>query len=198
MAPSCLSSLLCCPLICLGRTRTRTMASKPPTTAKQVIAELGLSPHPEKGFYAETFRDSATLPPSPSPSSDSDSSEARAHSTCIYYLLEGEAGLSHWHRVRDAVEIWHHYAGAPLRLSLAWDDGSPVRDVVLGTDFVSGERPQAIVERGQWQHAVSLGDWTLVGCTVAPAFTFESFEMAPPGWEPSEARARKEGGGDKV
>ncbi|KAI1112955.1 cupin family protein [Nemania sp. NC0429] len=151
------------------------MSSK--LTAQQVIAELGLSPHPEKGFYAETFRDAAT-------SSDG-SGPPRSHSTCIYYLLEGEAGVSHWHRVRDAVEVWHHYAGAPLRLSLAWDDGkSPVRDVVLGVDFAAGERPQVIVERGQWQHAVSLGDWTLVGCTVAPAFTFESFQMAEPGWEP--------------
>lgn len=133
-------------------------------SAKDVIAALNLSPHPEKGHFIETFRD--------------------ASSTCIYYLLEGESGLSHWHRVRSAVETWHYYAGAPLRLSLAWDDGSPVRDVVLGGDIWNGERPQVTVRKDEWQHALSLGDWTLVGCTVAPPFNMESFEMAKPGWEP--------------
>ncbi|KAI3317574.1 cupin family protein [Xylariaceae sp. AK1471] len=147
--------------------------SSPQLTAKEVIEALNLTPHPEKGYYIETFRDPQT------------SAEDRAHSTCIYYLLEGESGLSHWHRVRDAVEVWHHYAGAPLRLQLAWDDGSAVRDVVLGTDLPKGERPQVVVQRNEWQHALSLGEWTLVGCSVAPAFTFESFEMAPPGWEPN-------------
>ncbi|KAI8944596.1 RmlC-like cupin domain-containing protein [Xylaria longipes] len=146
--------------------------SSPQLTAQDVIKALSLSPHPEKGYYIETFRDPET-------------SAGRANSTCIYYLLEGEAGLSHWHRVRDAVEVWHHYAGAPLRLSLAWDDGTPVRDVVLGKDLLGGERPQVVVQRNEWQHAVSLGDWTLVGCSVAPAFTFESFQMAEGGWEPN-------------
>lgn len=92
-------------------------------TAQQIIAELKLKPHPEKGYFIETFRDSAT------------DSTGRAHSTQIYYLLEGESGLSHWHRVTDAVEVWHYYAGAPLQLSLSWDDGKPVRDLVLGTDL---------------------------------------------------------------
>ncbi|KAI0910911.1 DUF985 domain protein [Ustulina deusta] len=146
-------------------------------TAEQVIEALHLAPHPEKGYYIETFRDS-----SPDPSD-------RPHSTCIYYLLKGESGLSHWHRVLDAVEVWHHYAGAPLQLSLAWDDGSPVRDVVLGKDLLSGERPQVVVQKGEWQHAKSLGDWTLVGCTVSPAFVFESFQMAAEGWEPNAAKA---------
>ncbi|KAI0099120.1 cupin family protein [Nemania sp. FL0031] len=169
------------------------MASK--LTAHQVIAALNLTPHPEKGFFIETFRDKATIPVSASSSTNANANanadaDPRAHSTCIYYLLEGEAGRSHWHRVRDAVEVWHHYAGAPLRLSLAWDDGSPVRDVVLGTDLLLGERPQVVVRRGEWQHAVSLGDWTLVGCSVAPAFTFESFQMAEPGWEPNRGGAK--------
>lgn len=87
----------------------------------------------------------------------------------------------------DATEVWHYYAGAPLRLSLSWDDGKPVRDVVLGNDLWDGQRPQAIVERGEWQHARSLGEWTLVGCTVAPAFTMESFDMAKEGWEPRQS-----------
>jgi predicted cupin superfamily sugar epimerase len=92
-------------------------------SAKDIIAELNLKPHPEKGYFVETFRDSAT------------DSTGRAHSTQIYYLLEGESGLSHWHRVIDAVEVWHYYAGAPLQLSLSWDDGKPVRNLVLGTDL---------------------------------------------------------------
>ena len=94
-------------------------------TAQEIIAELKLKPHPEKGYFIETFRDSAT------------DSTGRAHSTQIYYLLEGESGLSHWHRVTDAVEVWHYYAGAPLQLSLSWDDGKPMRDLVLGTDITA-------------------------------------------------------------
>ncbi|KAL9618749.1 MAG: hypothetical protein Q9160_006543 [Pyrenula sp. 1 TL-2023] len=144
-------------------------------SAKDIIAALHLIPHVEKGFYVETFRDPETTTPS----------SARSQSTCIYYLLERESGLSHWHRVLDAVEVWHHYAGAPLQLSLAWDDGSPVRDVVLGTDLWNGQRPQVVVQKGEWQHARSLGDWTLVGCTVAPGFRMEAFEMAREGWEPN-------------
>ncbi|KAK0610375.1 cupin family protein [Bombardia bombarda] len=152
------------------------MASEGKRTAQEVIKALNLTPHPEKGYFIETFRDSAT--------SSAQGKPERPNSTCIYYLLEGEAGLSHWHRVLDAVEVWHHYAGAPLQLSLSWNDGTPVRDVVLGKDLWNGERPQVVVEKGEWQHAISLGDWTLVGCTVAPAFTMEAFEMAEKGWEP--------------
>ncbi|GAP92824.1 putative cupin family protein [Rosellinia necatrix] len=164
-----------------------TPSSKPALTAKEVISALNLTPHPEKGYYIETFRDSETVPDATAATATK--GEGRAHSTCIYYLLEGSSGVSHWHRVRDAVEVWHHYAGAPLRLSLAWDDGSAVRDVVLGSDLLAGERPQAVVQRNEWQHAVSLGDWSLVGCSVAPAFTFESFQMAGEGWEPNAGGA---------
>ncbi|KAI1359692.1 DUF985 domain protein [Xylaria arbuscula] len=162
-------------------------------TAAQVIKALNLTPHPEKGYYIETFRDTTST--STSTSSGDGSTTERPHSTCIYYLLEGDSGVSHWHRVLDAVEVWHHYAGAPLQLSLAWDDGTPVRDVILGNDLLGGERPQAVVQRGEWQHARSLGAWTLVGCSVAPAFVFESFEMAGEGWEPDagKASARSEG-----
>ncbi|RAH81936.1 cupin family protein [Aspergillus japonicus CBS 114.51] len=141
-------------------------------TAQQVISALNLTSHPEKGYYIETFRDPNTTP------------EGRAPSTYIYYLLEGESGVSHWHRVLDTVEVWHYYAGAPLQLSLAWDDGTAVRDLVLGPDIWTDQRPQIVIERGEWQHALSLGDWTLVGCSVAPGFEFGGFEMAEPGWEP--------------
>lgn len=136
--------------------------------AQTIIRLLGLVPHPEGGHYAETWRD-------PAPAG------RRAHSTGIYYLLQGGAG-SRWHRV-DAAEMWHHYAGAPLELRLS-PDGQALDRRVLGTDLEAGERPQAVVAAGWWQSARSLGDWTLVGCTVSPGFEFAGFEMAEDGWEP--------------
>lgn len=141
----------------------------PLPSAEDVARILRLSPHPEGGFFRETFRDASP-------------SGGRDLSTAIYYLLRrGE--VSAWHRVTDAAEVWHHYAGDPLALSL-WAAGGTRESVRLGSDLEAGERPQAVVPAGVWQTARSLGDWTLVGCTVAPAFEFASFEMAPPGWEP--------------
>jgi predicted cupin superfamily sugar epimerase len=138
--------------------------------ADQVKAALQLEPHPEGGFYRQTFRDSDPSAPG-----------ARGASTAIYYLLElGE--VSHWHRV-DAVEIWHYYAGAPLVVTLS-ANGHDAQSHVLGPDLLSGQRPQVIVPAGWWQAAESLGEWTLVGCTVAPGFTFDGFELAPPDWRP--------------
>jgi uncharacterized protein len=137
-------------------------------TAAQVIAWLDLKPHPEGGHFRETFRDSACGP------------DGRAASTAIYYLLaRGER--SHWHRI-DAAEIWHWHAGAALLLRTAGASG--VTTVRLGGDLPAGERPQAIIAAGVWQTAQSLGEWTLVGCTVAPGFRFESFELAPSEWQP--------------
>ena len=137
-------------------------------TAEEVVRLLGLVPHPEGGFYGETFR-------APAPAGE------RGASTAIYYLLpEGE--VSAWHRVVDADEVWHYYAGGPLELTLA--DGGERSTVVLGSDLATGQRPQAVVPAGVWQTARALGEWTLVGCTVAPGFQFASFEMAPAGWEP--------------
>ncbi len=131
--------------------------------ADGLIAALGLAPHPEGGHYRETFRH---VPPA----------GGRGAMTAIYYLLKaGER--SHWHRV-DAAEIWHWYAGSALVLHMP-----DCR--VLGPDIAGGERPQLIVPEGVWQSAESLGAWTLVGCTVGPAFEFAGFEMAPKGWNPS-------------
>ncbi len=139
-------------------------------TADEIIARLGLQPHPEGGHFRESFRAPAA-----------DGSEGRGASTAIFFLLKaGER--SHWHKV-DADEVWHHYAGAPLELATS-DDGCAVRHQRLGRDFGIGETPQIVVPRGVWQAARSLGAWTLVGCTVAPAFDFKGFELAPPGWEP--------------
>jgi predicted cupin superfamily sugar epimerase len=137
-------------------------------TPQAIIAELGLQRHPEGGWYRRTFCDSAGA--------------ERGISTAIYYLLEaGER--SHWHRVRDAAEVWHYYAGAPLALHLS-EDGTQQHTIVLGPELFAGERPQAIVPANCWQAAESLGAFTLVGCTVAPGFEFSSFEMAPAGWAP--------------
>jgi uncharacterized protein len=108
----------------------------------------------------------------------------RAASTAIYFLLaRGER--SHWHRI-DAVEVWHWYAGAPLALEIAQQAGR-IERVMLGCDLAVGERPQAVVPAHAWQAAQSRGEWTLVGCTVAPGFDFAGFELAPKGWTPSSA-----------
>ena len=133
-------------------------------TPKQVIDLLQLQPHPEGGHFCETFRDNGNA------------------STAIYYLLQAEE-RSHWHRVHGASEVWHHYAGAPLRLMQS-RNGQDCSSALLGKDLGNGETPQIIVPAGWWQSAESLGEWTLTGCTVAPGFQFENFEMAPPGWKP--------------
>jgi len=136
--------------------------------AQEVIDRLGLQPHPEGGHYVETFRDHAD-------------GGGRGAATAIYYLLAADE-FSHWHRV-DAVEIWHYYAGAPLALTVS-ENGHDAEAVHLGLDLAAGQRPQAVVPTNAWQTAVSLGRWTLIGCTVSPAFQFEGFEMAPPDWKP--------------
>lgn len=147
------------------------MAVQLPLSAKAIIDTLELQRHPEGGWYKQTFKDENGGP--------------RGHSTAIYYLLErGER--SHWHRVRDAVEIWHFYAGAPMALSMA-KDSHPAATTQLGANILLGETPQAVVPAGWWQSATTRGAWSLVGCTVSPGFDFDVFEMAPAGWEPPQA-----------
>jgi predicted cupin superfamily sugar epimerase len=148
-------------------------------TAAEIIRLLDLKPHPEGGHYRQTFRDPLTY--SHPQAAEGSVGATRAASTAIYFLLAlGER--SHWHRV-DAVEIWHWHAGAPLALEIAAAPGQRER-IMLGNDLAAGERPQGIVPAHAWQAARSLGDWTLVGCTVAPGFEFATFELAPPDWEP--------------
>jgi uncharacterized protein len=142
-----------------------------PLSAADIIRLLDLKPHPEGGHFRETFRDKP----------DSHAGAGRSASTAIYFLL-GRGERSHWHRV-DAVEIWHWHAGAPLELEIAEQKGR-VERITLGCDLASGQRPQAVVPAHAWQAARSLGDWTLVGCTVAPGFEFSGFELAPEGWTP--------------
>lgn len=143
------------------------MSTPPRPTADDIIACLDMKPHPENGYFVETYR-------------DPDGRAGRAHSTAIYYLLrDGE--VSRWHRV-DAAEVWHWYAGAPLLLGMK--NGAGRHDVRLGPDVINGERPQAVVPKHVWQTAKSLGAWTLIGCTVAPGFEYTGFELAPDGFEP--------------
>jgi uncharacterized protein len=133
-----------------------------PDDPDSIIRRLKLAPHPEGGHFRETFRD--TTP-----------NDGRAHSTAIYYLLRaGER--SRWHRI-DAAEIWHWYAGAPLRLQISVD--GVIEDRLLGNSIAKGETPQIVVPAKAWQCAQSLGNYTLTGCTVAPGFLFDHFELAP-------------------
>jgi predicted cupin superfamily sugar epimerase len=130
--------------------------------ADRLITLLELKPHPEGGYFRETFRDAL--------------GGSRAFSTAIYFLLkQGEA--SRWHRV-DAAEVWHFYRGAPLEIMIGKDR------YVLGADIDEAQVPQLVVPAGEWQMARSLGAFSLVGCTVAPGFAFEHFELAPDGFTP--------------
>ncbi len=140
-------------------------------SADEIISLLDLQPHPEGGYFRETWRAEA-------PDGE------RAAGTAIYFLLKaGE--VSHWHRV-DAAEVWHWYAGTALELSVSSANDATIQTHILGPALGEGQRPQAIVPPGSWQSAQSLGEWTLVGCTVSPGFEFEGFELAPHGWRPGE------------
>ncbi len=130
----------------------------------EIVRALDLAAHPEGGFYRETFRDPLR-------------SHGRAVSTAIYYLLPA-GQTSAWHRV-DAAELWHYYAGAPLKLHIM--EGTAQQIYELGNSFMEGQRPQVIVPANSWQSAQSLGEWTLVGCTVAPGFEFSRLELAAEG-----------------
>lgn len=139
--------------------------------AEDIIATLGLQPHPEGGHFLETYRDAKQI-------------NGRAASTAIYYLLKaGEA--SAWHRI-DAAEVWHYYAGEASVLAVSYD-GRSTESHRLGADIINGERPQMVVPAGAWQSVTPAGAWTLMGCTVAPGFEFERFELAPDGWAPGDS-----------
>lgn len=135
--------------------------------AREVIERLGLAPHPEGGWYRETWRD---LP----------ADGGRGAGSAIYFLLD-EHERSRWHRV-DAAEAWHHYAGAPIELAIAEGDDHAV--VVLGSALDGDAEPQAVVPARAWQAARPVGGWALVGCTVSPAFDFSGFELADDDWSP--------------
>jgi predicted cupin superfamily sugar epimerase len=140
-----------------------------------IIEILGLRPHPEGGWFTETWREPLT--------EGARGADRRSASTAIYYLLRrGER--SQWHRV-DATEVFHYYGGDPLEVSMAAGEANEVERRILGPELAAGERPQVVIPRGTWQSSVSLGAWTLIGCTVAPGVEFEGFELAPADWEPA-------------
>jgi predicted cupin superfamily sugar epimerase len=141
--------------------------------ARRIIEALDLRPHPEGGWYRETWR---------APAAEGE----RAGATAIHFLLEiGQR--SHWHKV-DAAEIWLFHAGDPLRLSLAESDAGPVHSLVLGGDVLAGHAPQHVIPPGRWQAAepspVGRAGWSLVSCIVTPGFEFSGFTLAPEGWAP--------------
>ncbi len=139
-------------------------------TADEIITHLSLAPHPEGGWYRQTWAGKTKT----------GGDAKRATGTCIYFLLaKGEA--SHWHRV-DATEIWLYHSGAPLILSLSATDQGPATDFTLGPDLTTAA-PQIVVPEQHWQAARTTGDWTLVSCTVSPGFQFSGFTLAPPGFD---------------
>jgi len=138
-------------------------------TPATIIDRLGLRPHPEGGWYAETWR------------AEPRDGQRPAGSAILYLLAAGER--SHWHRV-DAAEIWQHSAGDALELRI-WAPGDlAVATHRLGGDIPAGEQSQVVVPEGAWQAARPLGGWALVGCIVVPAFQFDGWELAAAGWEP--------------
>ena len=139
------------------------------TGAQQIIAQLGMAPHPEGGWYAETWRGSV-------------GPDGREIASAIYFLLEA-GQRSHWHRV-DAAEIWLWHAGSPVELAIAPDDAGPVAVVALGGDVLAGQQPQMVIAPCHWQATTAKEGWALVSCVVAPAFRFGGFTLAAPGWQP--------------
>lgn len=138
--------------------------------AQRIIAELDLTPHPEGGWFHETWRAAGTSP------------EERDAATAILFLLEA-GQKSHWHRV-DAAEMWFFHAGSPVLLRTASDEGAEISTIRLGGDVLAGQQPQHLVRPGEWQAAEAIDGWSLVACVVVPGFSFDGFELAPSGWTP--------------
>jgi predicted cupin superfamily sugar epimerase len=140
------------------------------TEAHSIIDRLALQPHPEGGWYRETWRADAAP-------------GERAGATAIYFLLEA-GQRSHWHRV-DAAELWLWHAGAPLRLLTAPADAGPVHETILGPEVAAGHAPQGLVAPHHWQSTETTDGWALVSCIVSPGFEFAGFTLAEPGWAPA-------------
>lgn len=137
-------------------------------SAREIIEHLNLMPHPEGGWYRETWTSETLV-------------DGRPTGTAIYYLLEAD-DVSHWHKV-DAAEIWHWHAGGPLALTIS-KDGVTAQNTILGNELAAGQSPQSLVPTNWWQCAASMGPYTLVSCTVSPGFRFSGFQLAPKDWRP--------------
>ena len=136
--------------------------------AAALVAQLGLAPHPEGGFYRELFRSAAEVTPA-------DGRGTRAALTTIYYLLPAGAH-SRWHRV-GSDEVWHLYEGGPLEVLELASAGAPLRRTRLSPVSPAGAGPVHTVPAGVWQAARPLGDFALAGCTVGPGFDFADFRF---------------------
>jgi predicted cupin superfamily sugar epimerase len=151
------------------RVRTTVTLELLPPEVRSIIDRFALTPHPEGGFYAESFRSHDRVA--------REDGEAREASTAIYFLLP--AGTFSALHVVEADEVWHHYWGGPLELTTITPQGEAHR-LILGDRLDEGEAPQAVVPRGVWQAArPAEARAVLVGCTVAPGFRFEDFAMPP-------------------
>ena len=140
---------------------------------KQIIETLGLEPHPEGGYFKETYRSIGEIDEE---NLGKEFSSSRNFSTCIYFLLTSDS-FSAFHRIKQD-EIWHFYDGSPIKLHTISEVGEH-REYVIGKDILNGEQPQLVVNAGDWFAAEVIleDDFSLVGCTVAPGFSFEDFEL---------------------
>lgn len=157
----------------------------PVPSVEELVAGLDLERHPEGGWFRRTWASEHVVDPA---------TDRRAASA-IHFLL-GPGERSTWHRLTDAEELWVHRSGAPVALHLS-PDGVTEHVVVLGPDVAAGHEPTVVVPVGHWQSAEPVpregttpaAGWSLVSCVVSPEFRFESFELAPPCWDP---------GGDQI
>jgi predicted cupin superfamily sugar epimerase len=141
---------------------------------KEIIQTLQLQPHPEGGFFKETYRSKGII----SQDSLPDYFEGeRQYSTCIYYLLQS-GNFSAFHKINQD-EIWHFYLGSPIQLYMISELGNLTK-VIIGTDISAGQVPQFVVPKYHWFAATVLGhdSFSLVGCTVSPGFDFKDFTLA--------------------
>lgn len=135
-------------------------------TIEEIVKHYNLEPHPEGGFFAETYRSSQTY---------QTAAGERSASTAIMFLITKDS-ISHFHRLTSD-EGWHFYGGSPLKLLELTPHGD-LNEIVIGSDFKAGQKLQHIVPAGNWFASTSFGDYSLVGCTVSPGFDFSDFEMA--------------------
>jgi len=171
-----------------------------PLDADALVEHLGLAPHPEGGWYRETWRANsgpcADREDSPNAAGNGQSANTRARATAIMFLLKSDEN-SHWHRV-DADELWIWQGGDPLDLAIAPSDARPrgaqAQTIRLGNRPDHGHQLQGLVPKTAWQAARpgppangALG-YCLVSCVVVPGFEFSGFELAPPGWSPEQEK----------
>jgi hypothetical protein len=142
---------------------------------KRIVERFRLEPHPEGGYFREVYRSSMNIE---HPGMPAGNRAPRSAGTLIYFLLSGQ-DFSAFHRVRFSDEVWHLYAGGPLEI-FAIDKGGKLERRELTTDLSRGE-PTTMIPAGTWQSArlVPGTAWALGGCTVAPGFDYDDFEMPP-------------------